>query len=197
MNASVDSGLVVQLRQEAEDRWVAISPGVGFWCDPPSDGTIVAPGNWIGSLRTLRQRVDLSVGSGPIGQVVGAPSARVVAVEFAQPLFTLRPIDGAVEQAPPAAAGSTDRQDLPDGHVAVLSPTDGVFYGRPTPDAQPFIEVGARVRKGQPVGLVEVMKTFNQILYGAAGDPAEAEVIEIRATDGDEVRSGQVLVVLR
>ena len=47
------------------------------------------------------------------------------------------------------------------------------------------------------MGLVEVMKTFNQIQYGWPGLPDEAEVIEIRVEEGAEIRAGQILVVVR
>jgi biotin carboxyl carrier protein len=53
------------------------------------------------------------------------------------------------------------------------------------------------VRRGDAVGLVEVMKTFNQILYDGPGFPEEAEVVEVRCEDGQEVRVGEVLVVVR
>jgi biotin carboxyl carrier protein len=46
-----------------------------------------------------------------------------------------------------------------------VAPTNGVFYGRPAPDAEPFVRVGERIAIGQPIGLIEVMKTFNQILF--------------------------------
>ena len=58
-------------------------------------------------------------------------------------------------------------------------------------------EVGGRVKRGQPIGLVEVMKTFNQILYDGPGFPDEAEVVEIRAEDAQEVGVGQILIVVR
>ena len=61
----------------------------------------------------------------------------------------------------------------------------------------PFVEIGSRVRQGQPVGLVEVMKTFNQIVYGGPGLPAEAEVIEVRSEDGAEIAAGQPLIIVR
>ena len=54
-----------------------------------------------------------------------------------------------------------------------------------------------RVRRGDAVGLVEVMKTFNQILYQGPGFPDQAEVVEVRLQDAEEVRAGQVLVVVR
>ena len=79
----------------------------------------------------------------------------------------------------------------------VTAPTDGVFYRRPGPDAPPFVDVGARVRNGQAVGLIESMKTFNQILFGGAGYPDDGEVVDIAVEDAEEVRSGQVLMVVR
>ena len=59
------------------------------------------------------------------------------------------------------------------------------------------VEVGSRVQAGDPLGLVEVMKTFNQILYGGPGFPEDAEVVEVRAGDAEEVRAGQILMVVR
>ena len=41
------------------------------------------------------------------------------------------------------------------------------------------------------------MKTFNPIAYGGAGFPDEAEVVDILAADGQEVRAGQALLVLK
>ena len=67
----------------------------------------------------------------------------------------------------------------------------------PTPGARPFVEPGTALRAGQVVGLVEVMKTFNQILYGGAGFPERAEVVEVRCGDAQEVRAGQILMVIR
>src|SRR6185295_19175805 len=87
--------------------------------------------------------------------------------------------------------------DLPPGALACPAPTDGVFYRRPAAGVPPFVEVGSRIRSGAPVGLVEVMKTFHQIVYGGPGLPAEVEVLEIRAEDGEEVRARQPLVVVR
>ena len=81
--------------------------------------------------------------------------------------------------------------------LEVRSPTDGVFYRSPALDAKPYVAVGDRIKTGQPVGLIEVMKTFNPIAYGAAGLPDEAEVVEVVAADGQEVRAGQALVIVK
>ena len=121
-------------------------------------------------------------------------------VEYGQVLFRLSPLTEGVDRldaVPAPGAGRTIDGDLPKGALAVVSPTDGVFYRRPSPADPAFVEVGARVQLGQTVGLVEVMKTFNQIVYEGPGLPEQAEVLEIRCDDAAEVRAGQVLVVLR
>jgi acetyl-CoA carboxylase biotin carboxyl carrier protein len=114
-------------------------------------------------------------------------------------LFVLSPFIAGEDVAigPGVPGGAASRSDLPEGARAIVSPTDGFFYRRPSPDAEPFVEIGARIRPGQPLGLVEVMKTFNQILYGGPGLPDEAEILEFRAGDGAEVHAGQVLIVVR
>ena len=42
----------------------------------------------------------------------------------------------------------------------ITSRTPGVFYHRPSPDADPYVTEGASVSEGDTVGLVEVMKAF-------------------------------------
>ncbi len=49
------------------------------------------------------------------------------------------------------------------GLVEVLSPMVGTFYRAPSPEAQPFVEVGKHVTKGQVVCIIEAMKLMNQI----------------------------------
>jgi len=53
-------------------------------------------------------------------------------------------------------------------HV-VTSPIVGTFYAAPSPDAQPFVRVGDRVRKGQVLCIVEAMKLMNEIESDADG----------------------------
>ena len=96
-----------------------------------------------------------------------------------------------------ATLGHPSGADLPPGTRAIVSPTDGVFYRKSAPDAPFFVEIGQKIRVGHAVGLVEVMKTFNQILYEGPGFPEEAEVVEVRANDAQEVSAGEVLVVIR
>jgi len=194
-----DAILPVQLEDGADGRATVLAPGVGHWSDHPRLGDLLAPGARVGWLKRLNRRFLLVMPADRAGRVVsGLPRDKVVPVEYGQPLFELAPlgaIDAVVENR--AEPGESKTVDLPQGAVAVVSPTDGVYYRRPSPDADPFVEVGQRVVLGQPVGLVEVMKTFNQIVYEGLGFPEHAEVLEFRAGDSDEVKAGQCLIVLR
>ena len=127
------------------------------------------------------------------------PRDRVVSVAYGTLLFALAPLTS--EELSPAEAADRTRHpqgaDLPVGARAVVAPTDGVFYRRAAPGAPAFVELGQTVRTGQALGLVEVMKTFNQVLYGGPDLPDVATVVEIRAEDGQEIRAGQVLLLVR
>jgi biotin carboxyl carrier protein len=190
----------VELLVEEDDGGLVVrAPCVGLWCDPPPPGRPLGPGSDVGTLVRLNRRFRLLMPEGSAGLVgEGVPALRVVPVEYGQTLFRLAAAKPAQAAAPTRALreGGAADTDLPDGTHAVLAPTDGVFYRRPSPDAAPFIEVGSRIAQGDAVGLVEVMKTFNQIVYGGAGLPERAEVIEIRCEDAQEVRAGQLLVLV-
>jgi biotin carboxyl carrier protein len=73
----------------------------------------------------------------------------------------------------------------------ILSPLPGTFYRRPAPDQPPFKEVGDAVAVGDVVGIVEVMKSFNQVIAEEAGT-----VRAFLAEDEDAVMPGQPLVEL-
>jgi biotin carboxyl carrier protein len=45
----------------------------------------------------------------------------------------------------------------------VKSPYPGTFYMRPNPDADPYVSDGDPVSPGDVIGLVEIMKTFQEV----------------------------------
>ncbi|GAA3732456.1 acetyl-CoA carboxylase [Salinactinospora qingdaonensis] len=90
------------------------------------------------------------------------------------------------EEAQPAEAGSTTAGAQ---LVDVTAPLLGTFYRRPSPDADPFVEIGSEVTADTSVGIVEVMKMMTPVPAGVAG-----RVVEIRAQDGEVVEHEQVLV---
>jgi biotin carboxyl carrier protein len=192
--------VVVGTEHGAEGRTRVVSPAVGIWTDHPGPGALLGPGSRIGFLARLNHRFALVLPDGVEGRVApGLPRDRALAVEYGQSLFELSPPHEG--EGPQLSAEERDSRragaGLAPGTWAVLSPTDGVFYRRPSPVSPPFVEPGSRVRTGDPVGLVEVMKTFNQIAFGGPGFPDEAVVAEIRCADAEEIRAGQILMVVR
>lgn len=83
-------------------------------------------------------------------------------------------------------------QVLEEVGTPIVSPMVGVFYRSKTPDDPPFIEVGDRIEVGAVVGLVEAMKTFNEIT-----SEVEGEVVSIPTPNNALVETGATLVVVR
>src|SRR5699024_7908345 len=53
----------------------------------------------------------------------------------------------------------TEKNDAEsDGSVRVQASITGVFYEAPSPGEEPYVKVGSEVKKGDELGLVEVMK---------------------------------------
>ncbi len=73
----------------------------------------------------------------------------------------------------------------------VASPMVGTAYLAPEPGARPFVEVGASVKTGEPLMIIEAMKTMNQIPA-----PRPGTVIQILVEDGQPVEYGQPLMII-
>lgn len=71
---------------------------------------------------------------------------------------------------------------------AVISPTVGVFYAASSPDSDPFVQVGTKVKKGDVLCIVEAMKLMNEITSEFDG-----MVTEICVGNGQVVEFGQPL----
>lgn len=56
----------------------------------------------------------------------------------------------------------------PTGHV-LTAPMVGTFYRSPSPSSPPFTEVGARVREGDVLCIIESMKMMNEVKADRAG----------------------------
>jgi acetyl-CoA carboxylase biotin carboxyl carrier protein len=116
-----------------------------------------------------------------------APASPVTHVHVEQ-----RPALGAPARSEPAdhpgpAAGG---KDIPDGHV-VRSPMVGTFYASPKPDAPPFVKVGQQVKAGEPLGIIEAMKMFNQIEADVSGT-----IVAVLANNGAPVEFDEPLFVI-
>ncbi|HEX7324536.1 MAG TPA: acetyl-CoA carboxylase biotin carboxyl carrier protein [Rhodanobacteraceae bacterium] len=118
-----------------------------------------------------------------IGGAPAAPAPAAVQAVAAAP--AVAPV------APTAAATPADAEPgLPPGNV-VRAPMVGTFYAAATPGAAPFVKVGQQVKVGDPLGVIEAMKMFNQIEAEIAGT-----VVAVVADNGQAVEFDQPLFVI-
>lgn len=98
------------------------------------------------------------------------------------------PVSAIPAGAFPAAVAE---EAAPDNGNAVVSPLVGTFYNAKTPEAEPFVKVGDRVKKGQVIGIVEAMKLMNEI-----ESEFDGVVREILVENEQMVEYGQPLLVI-
>jgi acetyl-CoA carboxylase biotin carboxyl carrier protein len=96
-----------------------------------------------------------------------------------------RPADAAVAVPVPAVPPVQQHAGL------VASPMVGTAYRAAEPGARPFVEVGSPVKAGDPLLIIEAMKTMNQIPA-----PRDGTVIQILVEDGQPVEYGEPLMII-
>lgn len=115
---------------------------------------------------------------------MGAPVAMHAPVAVT-PMAAPAPSAPAASSAPVAATPSA-----PTGN-AVKSPMVGTCYLAPSPEAAPFVSVGAQVKAGDTLLIIEAMKVMNPITAPTAGI-----VRDICVTSGQPVEFDQPLVII-
>jgi acetyl-CoA carboxylase biotin carboxyl carrier protein len=91
--------------------------------------------------------------------------------------------------APAAAPAPAAAQ--PGTHI-LNSPIVGTFYRASSPDSDPFVEVGSRVKKGQVLCIIEAMKLMNEIESDIDGT-----IAEIYPQNAQAVEFGEPLFAIR
>ena len=121
----------------------------------------------------------------------------VVAVTESTPLVHApTPVAGAVAAAASAGPGptaATAAEGDPEIELAVVkSPIVGTFYRAPEPGAPDFVEIGAIVKKGQVLCIIEAMKLMNEI-----DSEYDGEVVSAYVENGQPVQYGERLFAIR
>ncbi len=73
----------------------------------------------------------------------------------------------------------------------ILSPLPGTFYRKPAPEKPHYKNEGDIVVIGDVIGLIEVMKSFNEVKADHAG-----RIVKFFADNEEPVMAGQQLVEL-
>jgi acetyl-CoA carboxylase biotin carboxyl carrier protein len=79
----------------------------------------------------------------------------------------------------------------PTGHITITSPIVGTFYRSPSPDADPYVEEGDYVKKGQVLCIVEAMKLMNEI-----ESEVDGRITKILVESTKPVEYGQALFLI-
>jgi len=111
---------------------------------------------------------------------------------------------GAAVSVPPMVSGPAVSPGAPvpqeaaqpaaphEGLIEIKSPMVGTYYAAPSPDGEPYVEVGAPISDDAVVCIIEAMKVMNEIKAECSGT-----IAEICVQDPQPVEFGQVLFRVR
>ena len=95
--------------------------------------------------------------------------------------------------ASPAAAPVPPAEPEPEPNVHVIrSPIVGTFYRAPSPESDPFAEIGQKIARGKILCIIESMKLMNEI-----ESDVEGEIVEVYPRNGQPVEYGEKLFAIR
>lgn len=152
-------------------------------------------------LRKLKTLIDLVQASGISEieiteegdhvKIVNRPAATVAVAQPQTVIEVPAPVAQPVAQVAAAAAPATAAAPVAQSGTKVTSPMVGTFYRAPSPGADPFVEVGSQVKKGDTLCIIEAMKLLNEIEAEVSGT-----VKEILIENGSPVEFGQPLFII-
>jgi acetyl-CoA carboxylase biotin carboxyl carrier protein len=134
--------------------------------------------------------LEITEAEGKVRIVKGGGVVQKVVAQTVIPMTSAGvPAAAAPALAAPAPAASA-APATPAGHT-VKSPMVGTFYRSASPGAKPFIELGAQVKEGDTICIIEAMKILNEIEADKGGT-----ITQILAENGQAVEYGQPLFVI-
>ncbi len=177
---------MITLKAKHDNGIISLSgAGVGLWQPRLTASEGATPGGELGWLTVLGREVSVRAPADAAGRVTQIAPAGPV--DWASVLVELDP-----RQADAGLTAVTAEEES--SGLVFRAPMGGRFYARPAPDKPLFVEVGTELSAGSTVCLLEVMKTFNRVTYGAGLPPAR--VVRVVPADGDDVAAKDPLVEL-
>jgi acetyl-CoA carboxylase biotin carboxyl carrier protein len=150
------------------------------------------------SFKEIKELIDLVSERGLAGveiersgfrlRIEGLPAAPSVAVPTVAAAASL-PAPTADVPAPATAAVPEAAEQ---GVHVITSPIVGTFYRSPSPESDPFAEIGQRVTPGKVLCIIESMKLMNEIESDVAG-----EIVQVFPSNGAPVEYGERLFAIR
>lgn len=97
-----------------------------------------------------------------------------------------------VVEAPPPETAPVESLPVAENLHVFTSPMVGTYYSSPKPDADTFVQIGATIREGDTLCIIEAMKIFNQIESDVDG-----QIVRILVENGQPVEYGEPLFEIR
>lgn len=121
----------------------------------------------------------------------GSETTFVQQIPVAQAPMAQAPVAAApvVEANSGSATESKNEEDSK--YITIKSPIIGTFYRKPSPDKDPFVEVGSSIGKGDVLCVIEAMKLFNDIESEVSG-----KIVKILVDDSSPVEFDQPLFLV-
>ncbi len=128
----------------------------------------------------------------PIIQQIQVPvSTPVIQAPVAQTAPPVAPAPAAAPAATPEAEAPAAPAEDNSKFIEVKSPMIGTFYRRPSPDKDPFKDVGDNIKEGDIVCVIEAMKLFNEIESEVSG-----KIVKFLVEDNTPVEYDQPLYLI-
>ena len=129
--------------------------------------------------------VDLEMGDVKI--CIKSPPKGKVVTDFNREIASIAPVAAPPVAAPPVITEEkTTNQASDQDYLIIKSPIIGTFYRRPSPEKDPFINVGNKIDEGTVVGIVEAMKLFNEIESEISGTIVKVLVDDMSPVEYDQ-----------
>ena len=90
-------------------------------------------------------------------------------------------------EAPAAAPAAAEDSK----YITIKSPIIGTFYRKPSPDKDPFVEIGQNIKEGDVLCVIEAMKLFNEIESEVSG-----KIVKVLVDDSSPVEFDQPLFLV-
>ena len=123
-----------------------------------------------------------------VPQGVFRPPMPAPDIVVASPPTRTNLVTAAAETARDGSGTASSEAVVSEDLYIVKSPIVGTFYAASSPNAEPFVTVGAHVKMGQVLCIIEAMKLMNEIESEVAG-----EVVRIFVENGQPVEYGEPL----
>ena len=135
--------------------------------------------------------LEITEAEGKVRIVKGGGTVMMQQVAPQQMMAAPQTMSAPAASAAPAAAPAVPAAPAQEAGTPVKSPMVGTFYAASAPGAAPYVTVGASVKKGQTLCIIEAMKLLNEIEAECDG-----VVKQILVDNAEPVEYGQVLFII-